>query len=454
MIALSPLLERFAERTPLPVMARGLLERHLSGEQLDSWFESVADKQYTRKLLFSSLYDLMTQVVFRHQPSVNAAYKQADKPLDASIAAVYEKLNHLEISTSAALVELSAEKSSALIREMGAEETSLLPGYRVKMMDGNALGAREHRLEVTRFFTSAPLPGKSLNVYEPALGLITHTLPCEDAYTQERALLADVPALVSANDLWVADRNFCTTDFFTELAARGAAGLIREHNQLRFEPLEPMSEAVRADTGEVSEQWVKLTTTGKAGLILRRIRIKLDKPDRNGEQNIYLLTQVPAEKASATELAGLYRKRWTIEVAFLKMTTELRCEINTLAYPKAALFGFAVAAVAFNVLAVIMAALRAAHPQVDVEQEVSTYYVANEMANMAESLDKIIDGEDWLPIANADQAEVAMWLITLAGRAQLRKYRKQPRGKKKPVMPRVNNPAKPHVATARLLQRP
>lgn len=27
MLTLSPLLERFAERTPLPVMARGLLER-------------------------------------------------------------------------------------------------------------------------------------------------------------------------------------------------------------------------------------------------------------------------------------------------------------------------------------------------------------------------------------------------------------------------------------------
>ncbi len=51
MLTLSPLLERFAERTPLPVMARGLLERHLSGPQLDTWFETVAEKQYTRHYL-------------------------------------------------------------------------------------------------------------------------------------------------------------------------------------------------------------------------------------------------------------------------------------------------------------------------------------------------------------------------------------------------------------------
>nr|CAA6830684.1 MAG: Transposase IS4 family protein [uncultured Thiotrichaceae bacterium] len=453
MLNLSSLLERFSERTPLPVMARGLLERHLSGAALDDWFENVAEKQYTKKLLFSSLYDLMTQVVFRHQPSVNTAYQNAVQPLNASLSAVYAKLNNIETQTSAALVSLSADKSAALIQEMGAEEAAIIPGYRIRILDGNALGARAHRLAVTRSSTAAPLPGKSLNVYEPALGLITHTLPCEDAYTQERALLSSLAEQIEVNDLWVADRNFCTTDFLTELQARGAAGLIREHGQIRFQPLKAMGDAVRIETGEVSEQRIQLTTGGKEGILLRRIRVKLDKPDRNGEDSIYLLTQVPPEKASAAELADLYRKRWKIEVAFLKMTVQLRCEINTLGYPKAALFGFAVAAVAFNALAVIMAALRVAHPEVDIEQEVSTYYIANEMANMAESLDTIIDTEDWQPIADANQADMAEWLVTLAKRAQLRKYKKHPRGKKKPAQPRSTDPKKPHVSTARLLRK-
>lgn len=453
MLSLSPLLERFAERTPLPVMARGLLERHLSGPQLDSWFETVAEKQYTKTLLFSDLYGLMTQVVFRHQPSVHTACQNATPALNVSKAAVYGKLNNLEPSTSAALVRLSAEKSASLIREMEAEEASLLPGYRVRILDGNALGARDHRLAATRASTAAPLPGKSLNVYEPALGLITHTLPCEDAYTQERVLLSDIPALAQANDLWIADRNFCTTDFFIELQAKGAAGLIREHGQIRFDPLEAMSEAVRTETGAVSEQRVRLTTKGKEPIELRRIRIELDKPDRNGEDTLYLLTHVPQEAAGAARLAELYRKRWRIEVAFLKMTVQLRCEINTLGYPKAALFGFAVAAVAFNILAVMVAALRVAHPEVDIEQEVSTYYIANEMANMAESLDKIIDPEDWHPLAGADDTAMAKWLVMLAGKAQLRKYKKHPRGKKKAAPPRKNDPARPHVATARLLKK-
>jgi len=61
------------------------------------------------------------------------------------------------------------------------------------------------------------------------------------------------------------------------------------------------------------------------------------------------LTTLPAQ-VSAVTVVELYLTRWTVETAFLRLTVELRREINTLGYPRAALFGFAVAAVAFNVL--------------------------------------------------------------------------------------------------------
>lgn len=453
MLTLSPLLERFAERSPLPVLARGVLERCLDTAQLDAWFEAVAEQQYTRQLLFSQVYGLMTQVVFRHQPSINTAYQNAREALGVSLTSVYNKLNGIELSTSAALVSYSAQQAEALIREMGGTEPPLLPGLRVKVLDGNALGKREHRLAETRSSTAAPLPGKTLNIYEPELGLITHSFPCEDAYTQERALLPSVLDSLEANDVVVADRNFCTTEFLTGLGKRQAMGLIREHGQIRYRPREAVGDAVRVEGASISEQRVQLMTDGEPGIILRRIRIELDTPDRNGEHMIALLTHIPLEKADAPTLAALYRKRWRIEVAFLQMTVQLRCEINTLGYPRAALFGFAVAAVAFNTVAVVMAALRAAHPETDIQADISTYYIANEMANMAESLDTIIDPEDWLPIKDAALPVLGAWLLLLAGRAQLRKYKKHPRGQKTPKSTRKNDPAKPHVSTARLLRQ-
>lgn len=61
---LSPILKRFVDKAPLPVMMRAVLERELDKARLDQWFEEVAQQQYTRKLLFSTLtlFELMTQM--------------------------------------------------------------------------------------------------------------------------------------------------------------------------------------------------------------------------------------------------------------------------------------------------------------------------------------------------------------------------------------------------------
>ena len=45
-------------------MVRAPLERVLGADRLDLWFECTAQKQYTRDLLFSSVYDVMNQIVF------------------------------------------------------------------------------------------------------------------------------------------------------------------------------------------------------------------------------------------------------------------------------------------------------------------------------------------------------------------------------------------------------
>ena len=64
---LGAVFERFVEKSPISVMVRGTLERVLGPDPLDWWYERTAKKQYTRELLFSTVYDLMSQVVFRLQ---------------------------------------------------------------------------------------------------------------------------------------------------------------------------------------------------------------------------------------------------------------------------------------------------------------------------------------------------------------------------------------------------
>ncbi len=45
---LSPIFEKFVEKGPISVMARGMMERVLNPNQLDQWFNETAEQQYTK----------------------------------------------------------------------------------------------------------------------------------------------------------------------------------------------------------------------------------------------------------------------------------------------------------------------------------------------------------------------------------------------------------------------
>ena len=451
-LLLAPILQRFAEQFPIPTMARAVLERCLNPRQLDAWFETVAGAQYTRSLLFSTLFQLMLQVVSRQQPSIHAAYQAAPVPITVSVKSVYNKLNGLEPGTSAALVRYSAEQAEELIAAVGGVRPGLLAGYRVKILDGNWLAGREHRLAETRGQTAAPLPGKALRVFDPALEAITDCVPSTDAYTQERALLPAVLERVRPGELWIADRNFCTRGLLWGLRERGAVGLVREHEQIRFKPLEATRVIGHIDSGRVSEQRVLIDhPDGSGTLEVRRLRLQLNVPTRDGDDTLYLLTTVPAEAADACALARLYRERWTLEKAFLHLTIQLRCEINTLAYPPAALFGLAMAVVAYNSLAVVKATLRQVHGAATIDDGVSGDYLVNEMTRVVERLETLVEPRDWAVFQTLTLATMAAWLLATAEYVQLRKYRKHPRGPKKPPVKRPHDPHRPHVSVARLL---
>jgi hypothetical protein len=170
----------------------------------------------------------MNQVVFCVQPSVRAAYQAHQNDVGTSLVSVYNKLHGLETHTAAELVRYSARAFAPLIKPMGGERAPWLAGYRVKIVDGNCLEASEHRMKARREATGRALPGTSLVVYEPALGVVTDVLPCENGHAQERSLFGAVLDTVEASDLWIEDRNCCPRAFLCEIAKRGAFCVTRE----------------------------------------------------------------------------------------------------------------------------------------------------------------------------------------------------------------------------------
>jgi len=451
---LGKLFERFVNGSPLTVMLRGTLEYALRPELLDQLFAHTARRQYTHKLLFSTLVDLTSLVVCRAHRSHHAAYQADPAQVGASLKALYDKLDHTEPALSAALVQHVGARLIPVLQQLHAGLPPRLPGYRVRILDGNHLAATQHRLKELRGLRSGPLPGLALVAYDPQWAMVTDVIPCEDGHAQERALLADVLPLVQPRDVWVADRNFCTTDFLFAIAARDGFFVIRQHAQT----LQGCTQGKRyccgrGATGKVYEQAVQLWDEQGNALAARRITVVLDQPTRDGDTELHILTNIPQEDAGGLVIAELYRGRWTIESAFGELAAVLSGEIDTLAYPKAALFCFCVALACYNVLAVIKGALRAAHGEAKVTEEVSAYYVANELARTYVGMMIAIPEDCWQVFAAMTAGKLGRVLKELAGRVRLETLRKHPRGPKRPAVKKPRNKKQPHVATARLLEK-
>jgi Transposase DDE domain len=448
---LGPIFDRFVSQSPISVMARGLLEHALVPAELDALFTGTAARQYTRTLLFSTTVDVMSLVVTGSRPSVHAAFQALKQRIPVSLTSLYNKLDGLEPDIAAALVRHTTAKLEPLVRQLGGQRPELLPGYRVKILDGNHLAATEHRLPELRTTTAGPLPGLCLVVLDPSLMLAIDVFPCEDGHAQERSLLPEVLETVQARDVWIDDRNFCTLGFLTGIARRAGFFVTRQHKKLPWKAVTSLAYAGAVDGAEVWRQRVRLAHDDGTTLLAWRIKLVLEKPTREGERELFLLTNLPTEDADALRVACLYRQRWGIEIMFRELADTLDNEIDTLAYPKAALFGFCTGLAAYNVWSVIKAALRSVHGAETIEANLSGYYVADEIAGTYRGMMIAIPEEEWLVFRRLGVAEWALVLRELAGRVQLEKFQKHPRGPKKPQPKRKSERRKPHVSTARLL---
>lgn len=449
---LSSVFKPFMESRPVCVMARGALERLLDAERLNALFEQTAQKQYTHELMFSTLIELMSEVVLGQQPSVHAAYQSRADEIPASVTAVYGKLKHLETAVSEALVRDSFSRAAPVVRKLRASQPSWLPGRRVRIIDGNHLPATEHRIEELRHTWAAPLPGKALVVYDQALGLIREVFLTEDGQAQERSLLDRVLETVERDELWIADRNFCTLGLIFAMERKGAAFVLRQHGTLKGRLIGARQKVGATDTGVAYEQAL-LVTEPKTGeeLTLRRVTVKLKTPTRDGDGEIHLLSNVPADEASAQKLADLYRRRWTIERVFFDIERAFQAEVSTLGYPPAALFALCLGFLAYNAVALVLAAVGREHGRQTVRDEVSMYYLSLEIRQTWDGMQVAIPARHWRTFATQSDEDFAATLRELAGRMQLARYQKHSRGPKKKPPDKIKYKNGGHVSTAKLL---
>jgi hypothetical protein len=165
----SQLLQPFLAKKPLAVMTRACFEHAFASEAMDALFQQTAKDQYPRRLLFSSLVEILGDVVTRQHRSLHSAYRSQPSKLAVSLASLYDKLNHTEPAVSETLVQHTAQKLQAVMQSWTAPKQPVA-GLSLKILDGNFFAGTDKRLQVTRKHGAAALPGMVVCVQDHASG--------------------------------------------------------------------------------------------------------------------------------------------------------------------------------------------------------------------------------------------------------------------------------------------
>lgn len=447
---MDPLFQQFVQERPIGVAAQLVMRRLLDPGMLDALFHEHAQTQSQRTLLFSSLTRLVSEVVLGKCTSMNAGFTKFEKQLLVSKTAMYEKLQRVEPPTSQALVRHAYRQVVEVRRALGSVPRHRLSGYVMRILDGNHLSGTDHRLKETRAITAAPLPGKSLVVYDPRYEAVADMFPIECGHAQERSELDAVIETIQSKQLWVADRNFCTLKMLYSIHNRGAAFIIRHHQQVQGTQRGKLRKVGETQTGVVWENQLELPTYDGQTLTVRRLVLHLFEPTRDGDTEIVLLNNLPKEAAAAATITELYRDRWDIETAFNHITMAYECEIKPLCYPRAALFCFANALVAYNAVSILNALISTELGR-ETADSMSHFYMASEIKEVTDGLLVALPEPRWSDIATMPINELVSELRQIASGIELRRYRKSVRGPKKPVPKKIHNPRHVHVSVAKIL---
>lgn len=452
-MSLGSVFDLYAKQTPICVMTRAGLENIFSSERLDSIFEEHSQRQHTNELLFSSVADMMAAVVCRIYPSVNAAYKSRAKELGVSVNAVYDKLQGIEPQVSRQVLCETADRARSIIEKAKGTLPGPLPGYRVKIVDGNHLRRTDRRIGELRGVNVAPLPGKALAILDPQLRLVTDVIPCEDGHANERKLFGALSETIQTREVWIGDRNFCTTNFLFSFFVKHAYFVIRQHGRaLDWKLMGRKRKKGATETGVVYEQAMEITDQDGNSRLIRRVTLKLYEPTRDDETEIHILTNLP-KKVGSLKITEVYRDRWTIETAFQELAENLDGEINTLGYPKAALFAFSLALVAYNILSVVRAAIRATHGA-DEAENMSTYYMADEIAGTYRGMMVVLPARYWTKrFGTLTANQMAKALCGMAKTMSPSDYRKNKWSPKKKTKKQRKLTRRKHVSTAKILEK-
>jgi Transposase DDE domain len=189
------------------------------------------------------------------------------------------------------------------------------------------LGFPRLRLVVLLTFATACLVGGAIG-------------PCKGKGASETELFRSLLERLSAGDLVVADRYYCTWWMIALLDRRGVDGCFRLH-QLRHYDFRKGQRLGRGDhvvawPKPACPKWMDEQTYQSlpASLTMREVKVTVTHPGYRVRQFVVATTLLDAERYSAADIADLYHQRWHVELDIRSIKQTLGMAILSCKTPK------------------------------------------------------------------------------------------------------------------------
>jgi hypothetical protein len=251
-----------------------------------------------------------------------------------------------------------------------------IDGTGFSMPDTDALRDRFGQPSAQRVGCGFPV-SKLLVLTDAATGFIAKTLALP-LRTHEMAHAAVMHAALSANDVLVADRGFCSYVHLALVLQRHLHAVFRVHQKtiVSFKRGRPHAGQYpkHARTGLPTSKWLKALgptdqlvqwvkpatcpswcdakTFGKlpGAITLRELRYRVDRPGFRTKDVTLVTTLLDADAYPKAELAERYRQRWDIEKRLRELKITLRMDVLRCKTPDGVLKELAVFTLVYNLV--------------------------------------------------------------------------------------------------------
>jgi hypothetical protein len=354
------IMERFVEQSPMAVMARLVMQCGLHAEWLEDSFEpdGKQDSEQTREQLFSMIVEAMAAIAApAHQWAGGAA-----EGFGVPVTMLHDRVSRLREGWSRQIVKDSAALLAPVARPRAEQRQAMVAGYRLGVLDARRMSAdmkgspglqgyleNVAALDAVRTATS----GRGvLPVYDPDLRMIVDLLPYEHGH--ERAFVGALSDALEPGDLWIIDGGFNTSAILSGWPRGGSAFIVQEHDRPSvYRDLGPLHEAGQRDDGPVYEQAVTIVDGCGAAFVFRRIEWHRSDIVDDANAIVRILTNVPASHLDASQIVQLSCRRWS-DALPLSTDAVLDCANVAGVSQRAALLACSIAAVAYNILSMML----------------------------------------------------------------------------------------------------